>query len=45
MYFDAEAYAREVLANARPCERFSTNDLRLLQYLNLIDWLKKISKS
>ena len=42
VYFDAEAYTREVLANARPCERFSTNDLRLLKYLNLIDWLKNL---
>lgn len=40
VYFDAETYAREVLANARPCESFSTNDLRLLPHLNLVNWLK-----
>ena len=42
MYFDAKTYACEVLANARPCERFSTNDLRLLPHLNLVDWLKDL---
>ena len=42
VYFDAETYACEVLANARPCERFSTNDLRLLPYLNQVDWLKDL---
>ena len=42
VYFDAEVYAREVLANARPCKSFLTNDLRLLPYLNLIAGLEDL---
>lgn len=42
VYFDAETYAHEVLANARPCEYFSTSDLRLLPHLSLIAGLKDL---